>query len=253
MKKIILMLVIIVFVFSIWGCIPRQQSKQKTDRGIRKEEATQKVVEFLNEKYGTEHIVTDLYLQGGTPFATSGYHKGNAYRINDPDKVFEVYITDDGKEIRDNYYGFQVSERVNELYKNIGGSIWEQIDFSIDVARGYNHQDWDENANLVEYLSKESPMIYAMMYINVDKYNEASEVDNIYNFINELSESNLYGRLDFSFVSTKNFSETVNEINALDSYKKRINSDLLEKRVFIEFDKGKTPNYEEVKNAFESK
>jgi hypothetical protein len=253
MKKIILMLVIIVFVFSIWGCIPRQQSKQKTDRGLRKEEATQLVVEFLDEKYGTEHVVTDLYLQGGTPFSTSGYHKGNAYRINDPDKVFEVYITDDGKKIRDNYYGFQISERVNDLYTNIGKSVWNQVDFSIDVEKIYAHEDWNESADLTEFLSIESPVIYAMMYINVDKYDEAAEVENIYNFINQLSESNLYGRLDFNFLSTENFSETVNEIEALDSFEKRINSDLLEKRVYIKFFQYKVPDKEDIKNAIKSK
>jgi len=157
-KKVVLILLLSLSIFSMIGC----ESKD--------EKAAKRIVESLQEKYGKEFVVDSI--GGGWGTMNSNTLKAIVKPKDDLSIRVAVEITKDLKDVYDDYLNEAVAKAAVEPITEMANSIWGESRVEVTNDTGMTYPEHSDTNMSYEQFLKLYPMNWQLVkvYLNCERY-----------------------------------------------------------------------------------
>ena len=218
-KKVVLILMVFLSIFSMFGC----ESKD--------EKAAKRIVEALQEKYGKEFVVDSI--GGGWGTMNSNTLKAIVKPKNDPSINVAVEITKDLKDVYDNYLNQAIAKAAVQPISEMANSIWGESRVEVSNDTGMTYPEHSDTNMSYEQFLKLYPMNRQLVevFLNCERYidgnggmDQQAEIDKFKTFAQKLADHKYMRSSIYIWYITPDaydrFDEAINsDMSVLDYYK----------------------------------
>lgn len=215
MKRVIAAMMILVMALSMSGC------KISYWDGLSKSEAKELVLNMLEEKYGEEFVVKNMYTPGGTGYNTPSDLRADCSPKYDENILFSAQIFPAGKKytMDDTYIQSIVRQEIREIVEPVLEKHYNKFAFEIKVDGLNNQYDSGirvaKEATIKNYSEAIPETNQTHIWIALNN-NEIKFQDELYKMVEELTTDFclINAIIDIYYANDDVINECVNKINS---------------------------------------